>query len=411
MTNETCGCCEGVTRITPLKTANRPGLSTLAYRVGTHAAFFETMKARLSSIYLDLPRDEFDQHGRPKTDRVYPLRGLTTRAADDPAIALLDSWAVIGAVLAFYQERIANEGYLATATERRSILELARLVGYALRPGVSASTYLAYTIDVNTKEPVEIPAGAQAQSVPGPGELPQTFETSEALEARALWNNLRPRQTRPQVEATIEQADGRRIYLKGASTNLKINDPLLIDFGDGSKPQLFRVLDVQADTTLDRTVVTLDTWLSAAKLAGMTYRARLLALARRRQDTSGLKRSARAEMVGRVVEHLKNLERQATSAATEAELTEFVQSETLPRLREELAVAEEDVKFAKIQQWLAPLIEEIGAAGAAEPSAPSSAAPKALPSAIVLAKKDPVVDVIGKLTLPPSVPPRNTLYL
>ncbi|MFL5807541.1 MAG: putative baseplate assembly protein [Roseiflexaceae bacterium] len=113
-------------------------------------------------------------------------------------------------------------------------------------------------------------------------------------------------------------------------------------------------------------------------------------------------------MVGRVVEHLKNLERQAISAATEAELAEFVRSETLPRLREELAVAEEDLKFGKIQQWLAPLIEEIGAAA---PSAPSSAAPKALPSAIVLAKKDPVVDVIGKLTLPPSVPPRNTLYL
>ena len=105
MTNDTCGCCEGIQRLTPLKTANRPGLSALAYRVGTPATFLETMKARLSNLYLDLPRDEFDAHGKPLTDRVYPLRRLTTRASDDPAIALLDSWAIVGAVLTFYQER------------------------------------------------------------------------------------------------------------------------------------------------------------------------------------------------------------------------------------------------------------------------------------------------------------------
>ena len=60
-------------------------------------------------------------------------------------MALFDAWATIGDVLTFYQERIANEGYLRTATERRSVLELARLVGYQPRPGVAASVHLAYT--------------------------------------------------------------------------------------------------------------------------------------------------------------------------------------------------------------------------------------------------------------------------
>ena len=55
-----------------------------------------------------------------------PLAALTTRAPDDPAIALLDAWATVADVLTFYQERIANEGFLRTATERRSVLELAR---------------------------------------------------------------------------------------------------------------------------------------------------------------------------------------------------------------------------------------------------------------------------------------------
>ena len=52
----------------------------------------------------------------------YPLSRLATRSTGDPAIAILDAWALVADVLTFYQERIANEGYLRTATERRSIL-------------------------------------------------------------------------------------------------------------------------------------------------------------------------------------------------------------------------------------------------------------------------------------------------
>ena len=144
-----CGCCDGVEPLTPLSTANRPGLSQLRYRMGSHSSFLETMIARLSSS--DYP----------------PLAGLTTRDADDPSIALLDSWATVADVLTFYQERIANEGYLRTATERRSVLELARLVGYTLRPGVSSSVFLAYTIDENSTGETTIPAGSRVQSIPG----------------------------------------------------------------------------------------------------------------------------------------------------------------------------------------------------------------------------------------------------
>ena len=158
-----CGCCEGIEALTPLPTANRPGLPALSYRIGTHAAFLETMKARLSSSNY------------PK------LAELTTRAADDPSIAMLDAWATLADVLTFYQERIANEGYLRTATESRSVLELARLVGYQPRPGISFSVHLAYTLDDNFKEEATIPKGARSQSIPGPGEMPQSFETSEDL--------------------------------------------------------------------------------------------------------------------------------------------------------------------------------------------------------------------------------------
>src|SRR5260370_25589537 len=171
-----CGCCEGAERLTPGATTNRPGLNALAYRVGTHATFLETMKARLAGFYLEAP-DEFEPEKKPT--RIYPLNDLATREGDDPAISLLDAWATLGDVLTFYHERIANEGYLRTATERRSVLELARLGGYRLRPGISSSVYLAFTVSDGVNG--TIPAGTRAQSIPGTGERPPPVETYAEL--------------------------------------------------------------------------------------------------------------------------------------------------------------------------------------------------------------------------------------
>ena len=128
-------CCEGVKPVTPVAVANRPGLAALSYRVGTHSSFLETMLARLSTSRLTPTAGTLDARGLPTTT-YSALGGLNTRDPSDFSIALLDAWATVADVLTFYQERIANEGYLRTATERRSVVELARLIGYTPRPGV-----------------------------------------------------------------------------------------------------------------------------------------------------------------------------------------------------------------------------------------------------------------------------------
>jgi hypothetical protein len=263
-TTEACGCCEGIEIVTPQSTANRPGLASLSYRIGTHATFLETMQARLSNLCLGSEEDCRKGTGK------YPLQMLRTRSDDDPSIALLDAWATVADVLTFYNERIINEGYLRTATERRSVLELARLVGYKLRPGVAASVFLAYTLDDNFKGETTLSKDKdiRAQSVPGPGELPQTFEGSEDLKARAQWNNLKPRMTRPQTQESIKKGNGKnaQIYLKGISTNLKQNDPLLIDFtGKDNSPTFARVKEIKVDPTANRTLVILQLKAARAK--------------------------------------------------------------------------------------------------------------------------------------------------
>lgn len=242
---DTCDCCEGLEPLTPLSTANRPGLEQLSYRIGTHATFLETMKARLS-------REEFSA-----------LKDLKTRDSSDPTIALLDAWALVADVLTFYQERIANEGYLRTATERRSVLELGRLVGYTLRPGVSATVYPAFMMELGYNKGGEIPKGTRVQSIPSPNEMPQFFETSERIEAREAWNELKPRLTQPQA---ITIADGSTLnaaktintatlYFQGTATNLKANDPLLLV--SGSNRIVRHVKAVEPDNATNQTKVTL----------------------------------------------------------------------------------------------------------------------------------------------------------
>jgi predicted phage baseplate assembly protein len=244
-----CGCCVGIAAQTPVQVSNRPGLTAIAYRVGTHTQFKQTLLARLSGS------------GQAA------LRGLNTRDDDDFSIALLDTWATVADVLTFYQERIAQESYLRTATERLSLLELARLVGYALQPGVAASTYLAFTLEEapgalgqvlslgTTAQrtpaplpPITIERGTKVQSVPGPGEQAQTFETVETIAARAEWNAIKPRLAQPQVLSTTMGS----VILQGLTTNLQPGDTLLIGVSPTSRAlqRVMRVrLNEEAQTT------------------------------------------------------------------------------------------------------------------------------------------------------------------
>jgi predicted phage baseplate assembly protein len=244
LTLNDCGCCEGISVETPGRIFNRPGLSAVVYRVGTHPQFKATMLARLGVS------------GQRALER------LTTRDDADFTIALLDAAATVGDVLTFYQERIANEAYLRTATERLSVLELGRLIGYQLRPGVAASTYLAFTLEdapgtlgqalslgttaqISSEPlpPVVIDAGSKVQSVPEPGEQAQTFETVEPIEARAEWNAIRVRLAQPQnVAAFVSKA----LILDGTTTGLKPGDALLVLDAAGS-PALRIILSVVAD--------------------------------------------------------------------------------------------------------------------------------------------------------------------
>ena len=231
---------------TPGVVENRPGLPEVRYRSGVHGDFLASMLARLSS------------DGQPA------LAGLRTRDGDDMTIALLDAWAVACDVLTFYTERLANESYLRTATERTSLQELGKLVAYRLNPGVAAETWLAFALErppvlpaLDPPDPgqvppdvpaaVTLPVGLRVQSVPGPGEQAQTFETVEEIEARPEWN-ARPVVRTRQYLPMVGRVDA---WLDGVGLNLGKGDAILFAGADlvqdGWDVQLLTDVDVDPD--------------------------------------------------------------------------------------------------------------------------------------------------------------------
>ena len=201
--NGDCGCCAGVDADTPARVHNPPGLSAIAWRVGRHGDFLASMQARLSST--DTPA----------------LAALGTREMSDFSLALADAMATSLDVLSFYTERYAQEHYLRTATERLSVREMARLIGYRL-------THLAFKLleapGAAPPEPIQIPVGTRVQSVPGQDETAQSFETVAEVPARVQWNAM-PVQTRVPWRP---QSGDTELWLDGLATQLQPGDAILI---------------------------------------------------------------------------------------------------------------------------------------------------------------------------------------
>ena len=258
---------------TPQGENNLPGLPAITYRTGTWATFRESMLARLSSA--DYPA----------------LAGLKTRDSDDFSIALLDAGSVMLDILTFYQERLANENYLRTATQLQSLTELARLIGYQPAPGVGSSVYLSFSLSSTpgtpsdpTAQAITIPKSTQVQSVPAQNQTPQTFETANDILAKADWNAM-PVQT---GIPWMPQSDDVSVYLQGTTTQLQPGDAILIvgderlQNGSGNNRWDLRIVTaVETDTTKGRTFVTWGEGLGSVGVLPTSQNPKLYALRQR----------------------------------------------------------------------------------------------------------------------------------
>ena len=115
-----------------------------------------------------------------------PLIHWRARSDDDFGIMLLEMWAYVADVQAFYDEAIAHEAYVRTARRRPSLRKLVALLGYVPRPAVAASVSLAVLAE--GRRPIVLPLGLAFRSSAFDDEAPQVFELDAAATIHPLNN-------------------------------------------------------------------------------------------------------------------------------------------------------------------------------------------------------------------------------
>jgi hypothetical protein len=195
--------------------SNPPGLTQIAYRADDFTGFRQAML-------------------RPRPGET--AIGTWRPAPGDLGLQILEWWAYLGDILTFYNERIANESYLRTATLPASVANLVALLGYQPAPGIAATGYVAAMRSAaHPNEPLVIPAGMRLSSVATPGVAAQAFEVSAAASFSGL--SSVPVTPAPQTALSVDDAGNPgSVLLSGQVSGIRAGDRLVLagqDFAGG----------------------------------------------------------------------------------------------------------------------------------------------------------------------------------
>jgi predicted phage baseplate assembly protein len=174
----------------------------------------------------------------------------------------IELWAYLADILTFYQERIANEAYLGTATQRDSLLRLAELIDNRPSPGAGASSVVAFS--VQSGKTVAVPSGFAVASKSSPTNPAATFETSTAITAVADHNAMPAATSLPQDQFGHLSSTIRTVVLQGSSLNLSIGDYLLVVTNEGTSTEKALALRLQSVSTDKASNTTTVMWSEAA---------------------------------------------------------------------------------------------------------------------------------------------------
>lgn len=99
----------------------------------------------------------------------------------DFGVMLVELFAYMGDILSFYGDRLSQEAYLPTATQRQSIFNIAQLLGYTPSNGSSATGTVTFQT-TNPGEATVLPAGTQlSTSFNLAVDSPVVFQTNDAV--------------------------------------------------------------------------------------------------------------------------------------------------------------------------------------------------------------------------------------
>ena len=148
------------------------------------------------------------------------------RSEADFGVMFMESLSAVADELSYLQDRVAAESALLTATQRRSLVSMARLVDYEPAPTLSASTTLQCTVVGAT-----VPAGTLVSAV-SPNGVKVPFEIGTGLAdttqytVSTLWNSIQPYWFDDSQRCLDCGATG--MYLLGQGFDFPDGTPLLI---------------------------------------------------------------------------------------------------------------------------------------------------------------------------------------
>ena len=103
----------------------------------------------------------------------------TDHSEADFGIVLIELFAYMADIISYYQDRLANEAFLSTAQERRSVIEHLRLIGYEMAPAALATAKLSLIVGNNVNQVVEIRKGDQFATASTKDRKSVTFEYTD----------------------------------------------------------------------------------------------------------------------------------------------------------------------------------------------------------------------------------------
>jgi hypothetical protein len=148
---------------------------------------------------IDYLAKDFDSFRKALSDfsaQRYPAWQERSRA--DFGVMFMEALSSLADDLSYQQDRIAAEGWIETATQRRSLVRLARLVDYEPRVATAARVWLQLEVDGGWAGVIPTGVAASAQDAEGAA---VEFETGTGLDepfdgdlfaAAGVWNHLAP---------------------------------------------------------------------------------------------------------------------------------------------------------------------------------------------------------------------------
>ena len=201
-----CGCCDGVDTVTPRRIDNPPGLepAALPRRHGRRVPR-QSMRARLSS---DARRPLHEPWHRRPDRRPDGRLGVRARRAH----LLRRAHHHRGLPAHRHRGPVRHRSWRAPSATSAAA-------------GRAAATWLAFTLEDGGRRADRGPDPDRHEGgePPGPGELPQTFETTADLDARPEWNAMGAVQSGGPLDAI----QSNRLYVAGAATTIRSGEALL----------------------------------------------------------------------------------------------------------------------------------------------------------------------------------------